>query len=905
MKEFKFYLTNNIDEDIELTNTTFPQKYTDVMDGSFDTGSVECIITYQEYYNYKDSRLREGEFIRKQTIENGVILDDTVFLIDEVNFEKDSVYDSNEISLTIKYEEATKYLITLMMSNHTCTVSPIVWPNAETSKLINSLWWCFEKSRIMLRERNNAFNLNVNDNTYRTFELDEEVVNIMKKYPYKNRTYLDSNFFDICKENFAVFSAVPYLNAKDRKLTYISSMGVDSGKKLEYDKDRIVVSSSYNRNMSNNADVIENKAVNIYEDYETVWYPNNIDLEHNSKYAKLATNYVRPKGYNEGLESYQEWYNWYIELPQNIERIDKLYYLNVSNIVTDEVTESSNSNEYMDVTDRIVEDSIYQGLTETEKKYYAHYKRGSNIIKGVAIASGLTTENDVWPWDRTSDNNVAFRAMFAVKYKPILNADITVVKNSNKLFNKKNIAIGNKNISDADLVSQTKYELDKNYYGQYMLEIASDDYYDFHAGDIVEIKEFEEYLVPTGKYIIYKIDSDIEKDGSHQILYFNEMIAKNNVLLNENNLVRISENTSEDSIIDRVCKNTDVVGLNLEFVDDDSEVGGNIFDTYATTQFIIDSLKAILTPQMYGFPYQDGLNYIKGSFVNVRHYHLGNNLNYKNEDDIVSLLGNVTYLNSGTVSQAIIRAMDNSVWDNKGVIELNKNNINFTESKPIKYTDLIGGAESIEVKFVNKNFFAPQEEFDENVNVYMNYYPENAIFVAIQPLVNMTFLNKDPRERFVGAYEETWCSNDSNLLLSDYFTSCSSLFDSGTTEQQIAIGKFDKDILVFDKKIYNVNSIDESEAIMKIEGNNYSQVFSWNVSNLYIDLEKLQGFGITKSIVIRGVSNSHYKKLDPDLDVIVGNYEYVSKFMVPQMVINIPEGTQSRYIKISMDAKKL
>ena len=904
MKQFKFYLKDNV----ELTNTIFPQKYTDVMDGSFDTGSFECIITSQEYYNYKDSILREGEFIRRETIENGVVIDDTVFLIDEVNFEKDSIYDTDEISVTIKYVEATKYLTTLMMANHTCTVSPIIWHGEFYSKIFNSLWQTFEKSRLMLKERNNLFS--GNDTSYRTFTIDEEVQELMKKYPYKNRTYIDSNFFDICKENFAVFSAVPYLNAKDRKLTYISSMGVDSGKKLDYDKDRIAVSSSYNRDLSKNSDVIENKAVNIYEDYETVWYPNNVDLENDSKMAKLASNYVRPKGLNEGLEEYQTWYNWYIELPQSIDRIDKLYYLNVNTSgvfndsgTVDAPTENKNSNTYMDVTDRIVEDSIYQGLTETEKKYYAHYKRGSNRIEGVAIAAGLTTENDKWPWDRTSDNNVAFRSMFAVKYKPILNTDVTVVKKSNKLFNKRNIVLGNKNISDADLLSQTKYELNKNFYGQYMLEIASDDYYDFHAGDIVEIKGFEDYLIPTGKYIIYKIDNDIEKDGSHQILYFNEMIAKNSVLLNENNLVRISENPSEDSIIDRVCKNTDVVGLNIDFVDDNSEVGGQTFKTYAISQFIIDSLKTIITPMSYGFPYEDGLNYIKGSYVNVQYYNLDNKLVFNNDEPYknVSLLGNVTYLNSGTVSQAIIRAMDNAVWDNEGIISKSTNEqgvitTQFKESKPIKYTDLIGGAEYIEVKFVNKNFYVSND-----MNIYKNYYPQNIYFsqTGITPLVNMNFNYKDPRERFVGVYEETWCSNNDNLLLSDYFTSCSSLFNHGTNEQEIANGKFSKDILIFDKKIYNVNSIDESEAIMKVEGNNYSSVFSWQGSNLYIDLEKLQGFGITKSIVIRGVNNITVNKPE-DLD----NYEYI-KVMVPQLVINIPENTTSRYIKISIDAKKL
>ena len=216
MKQFKFYLTDKSLDDVELTNLTFPLKFTDVMDGSFDTGSFQCIIKKEDYYNYKESRLREGEFIRKETIENGVVIDDTVFIIDEINFEKDSTYDDSSISLTIKYVESTKYLTTLMVSNHTCTVSPVIWSNEMLTKRFNSLYGTFEKSILMLKERNNIFNVS-NYEGYRTFNLDDKTKSIMMKYPYKNRAYLDNNFFDICKENFASFSSVPYLNAKDRQ----------------------------------------------------------------------------------------------------------------------------------------------------------------------------------------------------------------------------------------------------------------------------------------------------------------------------------------------------------------------------------------------------------------------------------------------------------------------------------------------------------------------------------------------------------------------------------------------------------------------------------------------------------------------------------------------------------------
>ena len=89
-------------------------------------------------------------------------------------------------------------------------------------------------------------------------------------------------------------------------------------------------------------------------------------------------------------------------------KIGKKYDSNVSGAI-------SGTNEWVDVSYRIVEDSIYQGLSETEKKYYAHYKRGSNRIENVVITAGITLEDDNWPWDKAKDNNTAFTTSFVIQ----------------------------------------------------------------------------------------------------------------------------------------------------------------------------------------------------------------------------------------------------------------------------------------------------------------------------------------------------------------------------------------------------------------------------------------------------------------------------------------------------------
>lgn len=933
MLEHKFYFINEDDNtEIEIENITFPLKYTDVMDGSFDTGSFECIMDIDDYSQYKNRQLNQGNFIRRKLLDNDIVLNNDIFIIDDFSVEKDSLYDGKEIKVTIKYVEATKYLTNLMIANHTYSISPVVYTNLQNMQYKNSLYDTFIKSYDMLGERNNIFNENTE--SYRKFTISQDLEYALKSYPNINITHTDVNFFDVCKSIFSNISSVPYYRASTRSLENISSMGVDKGKYLKYDEDKIVVSSSYSKDMENNAEVIENKAVNIYEDNEYAWYPSGAFLIENSDSARLnAAYYARPKGLNEGLEQYQYWYNWYIELPYNIERIEKVYSLDVNAFGgldddTEEPIIIRDNNEFKDVTNRIIEYNTYSRLTETEKKKYAYYKRGSNRIEGIVISTGITTVDDKWPWDKTKDNNVAFAKMFAIKYKPILDTDITVLKNGKKTINKKNIVLAEKNISDASLLAKTNYELNKNYYGQYMLEIAGE-YQNLEASDIVSIEGFENYGISGRKYIIQKVDTTFEQEGCHQIIYFNEMVAKNNVLVNENNLVRISQNPSYESNINRVFKRTDAIGIKSELVDSIINEPFIEMNTYGERSFIYNCFRHIVSPPKI--------------IMLVRSCEMRFTILDLNEKNLINLGSDniylssvVSYLNSGTVSQAIIKANDNCIFDNRGIdtgivdtqrVNPHQNYI-LKESKPIKYTDLIGQFENCTLRF-NSLYGAGlpgsskySNSYPVSTEQYFNSITGNAILAS-----TINFNKKDMREVMTAVYEQSWYGVDDNVQLTDYFTSCTSAFRQDYSNDEKYPGrKLSKRIRVFDKKVYNINSIKGEDVIKTIEFQNLSEddssvnlaITNNAGSATYIELSNAGepflgqvGQEIEEySFVIDGVQRVIVPKTisEEDSDSTTGSQGYESiNIYVPQMVITVPKHVvkEKEYIKLTLEAYKV
>lgn len=913
MKEIKYYYCVDRTTEIEIPNISYPQSFTDVMDGTWDAGSFEFFIDINIYK--RDFNMKEIDVISRKIIEDGNVLDDTRFLIDEINVEKDSNYKSNIIKVTIKYVEGTKILSKYLMPNHTYSIKPFIYsdrPSYSNNNLYAQyIYKYFYHSRLtnvspsyldMIYERNYQ-NFDYKDGLY-AFEPSDELIEISKQYPDKTSTYTDANFFDITRDCFAIFNAVPYLNMKDRKLEYISGLGKENNKKIEYNKDKIVVSNSFNRSIENNTDTIENKIVNAVCDFEELMYPSDSNDVLPGTVDAFNAMVIRPRGLNEGMESYQNWYNWYLELPQKIDNILAVVAVRIDgsdyNVKTKKI-----------VTHLVVEKSSWDQLTETDKKYYAYFKRGDNKIYNI-MQTVATEEDNVWPWDTTDDNTIAFQTSFAVQYKPIISTDILIVKNKDNLINKKNFVVSDKNSSDISIVSKTNYELEKGFYSQYMLEIAGE-YQNIYSGELVDIIGFESYGIPSKKYLVYKVNTTWEKEGSHQIIYFNEMVAKNNVLLNEDNIVRITEQPSDETLVERIYKKSDLVEVKSEIVDSTTYEPYSL-KGYGTTDFILSAFRMLFGKQTSDIGNPDGTitsdrHKIKSAKCRFRYKDWVLNQETKEmelsstQNDVI-LEKKLDYFNSGTVSQAIMSTIDNIVFDYKGELKTinTADETKLKASVPVKYCNQLGVLDDFDVRFVAGNVGTNfnSQIYDEDNNLIGYTYPILPITIeSFGNLVgkvkfgrNYVETIKDTRDILKLVYEQTYCSGNENLQLSNYFTSTSTSF---AIDKRFQSDYLYKDILFFEGKVYNVNDIDENKAIESetIEDATSYMLFNDDY-NVFIKIPDGLINGNYYTMVLRGVIN-RYK-------TGVNTYE---KRMVPQLSFYFKKEPGTKYIKFSIDVLKL
>lgn len=904
MKNITYYYCVDRTTEIEIPNISYPQTFTDVMDGTWDSGSFEFFIDINIYK--RDFNMKEMDVISRKIIENGNILDDTRFLVDEINVEKDSYYESNIFKVTIKYVESTKILTKYLMPNHTYSVKPVFdwflnkdWQNnlfkQYIFKYFNGSW----PSAIDISKNDMIYERNYQNFVYKdglyAFQPSEELIEITKQYPDKNSTYTDANFFDITRDCFAIFNSVPYLNMKDRRLEYISGLGKETNKKIEYNEDKFVVSNSWNRSIENNIDAVENKMVNAVCDFEELVYPS--DLNQKTLIPDVFNSMViKPRGLNEGMESYQNWYNWYLELPQKIDNILAVVAVRIDISDANEKTKKI-------VTQFVIEKSSWDQLTETAKKYYAYFKRGDNKIYNI-MQTVVTRENDVWPWDRAADNRIAFQTSFWVKYKPIISTDILIVKNRDNLINKKNFVVNDKNASDINIVAKTNYELEKGFYSQYMLEIAGE-YQNISAGELVDIIGFESYGIPSKKYLIYKINTTWEKEGSHQIIYFNEMVAKNNVLLNENNIVRITEQPSDETLVERIYKKTDLIELNVDIVDS-TDWEAYSLSGYASQDFLLSSLRMLFgkeTDEIFNDPNSRNRHKLRSAKCKFYYRDLDpETLELSSTQSTPVLEKKLDYFNSGTVSQAILSMIDNIVFDYKGELQtLNgPKESELKASVPVKYANQLGMLDGFIIKLVNSNVGLISEIVDEDNNIvgynypYLDITPENfdLNLVGKIKLEDNVGVVKDTRDILKVVYEQTYCSGNENLQLSNYFTGTSSSF---AIDERFHSDYLYKDILFFEGKVYNVNDINEKNAIESetILDATSKMVFTGDY-NVFIKIPDGLINGNYYTMVLRGVLNK-YK-------VGVNTYE---KRMVPQLSFYFKKEPGTKYIKFSIDVLKL
>lgn len=906
MKEVKYYYCVDRTTEKEIPNVTFPQQFTDVMDGTWDAGSFEFIIDIDQYR--QDFNFKEMDVISRKILEDGNIIDDTRFLVDEINLEKDSYYLEKEIKITVKYVEGTKLLTKYLMADHTYSVKPVYeqnlysyWQNNLYKEYVRKYFYGSlgsgnDISPIDMIYERNYQNYLYKDGMY-AFQLDDEIEEIMQKYPDKTTTYTDVNFYDITRDCFAIFNSVPYLNMKERKLQHISGLGKETNKEINYNENKFVVSSSWNRNVENNVDIVENKIHNAVCDFEEIVYPS--DMNQPSLIPNAFNSMViKPRGLNEGIESYQRWNNWYLELPQKIDNI-----LSVVAVTIDGSDENVKTKTI--VSHLVVEKSIWDQLTETDKKYYAYFKRGDNKIYNI-MQTVATTEDDVWPWDTTVDNLIAFQTSFWVKYKPIISTDILVVKNKNSLLNKKNFVVSDKNSSDISTVARTNYELEKGFYSQYMLEIAGE-YQNIYAGELVDINGFENYGIDSKKYLIYKVNTTWEKEGSHQIIYFNEVVSKNNVLLNENNIVRITEQPADQTLVERIYKNTDLIELNASIVDNTEYVSYSL-DGYANTDFLLSSFRMIFGKETSDVLNSDGTtdwdrHKLKSAKCKFYYRDLNTEGELNTTQSIVILEKKLDYFNSGTVSQAIMSTIDNITFDYKGELQSinTSNETKLKASVPVKYCNQLGMLDAFSVKFNQTNTGLLSEIIDEDGNVVGYNYPyfsmtSDNFDLVLKGKVNLSNYNtgtiKDTRDVLKVVYEQTYCSGNENLQLSNYFTSTSSSF---AIDEKFHPDYLYKDILFFEGKVYNVNDVNEENAISSetIEDATSYMTFSDDY-NIFIKIPDNLIVGRDYTMVLRGVIN-RYK--------ISGNT--YGKKLVPQLSFHFTKEDGTKYIKFSIDVLKM
>jgi hypothetical protein len=152
------------------------------------------------------------------------------------------------------------------------------------------------------------------------------------------------------------------------------------------------------------------------------------------------------------------------------------------------------------------------------------------------------------------------------------------------------------------------------------------------------------------------------------------------------------------------------------------------------------------------------------------------------------------------------------------------NNIGtFSKSVPILYANTLGLFNSINVTFTDQTKFYPRETTHEDISsglgkytfYYASSYPNVSGEVGEEysnvVINNIPTQAKDTRDILKIVYEQTYYSKNSNVKLSNYLTSTTSSFGQRTDYgniydvKPVLVRKNLKDILIFDKKIYNVN----------------------------------------------------------------------------------------------------
>jgi hypothetical protein len=420
------------------------------------------------------------------------------------------------------------------------------------------------------------------------------------------------------------------------------------------------------------------------------------------------------------------------------------------------------------------------------------------------------------------------------------------------------------------------------------------------------------------------VETEFDKEGSHQIIYFNEMVAKNNVLMNIDNIVRVTQNLSTNQFVDRILKFTDAIGITADKTKEKDYIS-NEYNTFcAGVGLYPGSLSRIFGVDNYkrsGYTTSVDDLFVSYRYTNISAFNFESMFyTYKNTNEPNTLQFNYLskeclHLNSGTVSQAICPMLDNVTADYQGEVvgSISSSSKTFRRSSPILYSDIYGMINRFSLGFgpIQDNELIYSTNSSTNNTIYYgSKYPEfeyqsesGIVGTTISNFLSLPEMIKDTRDVMKFVYEQTYYSlNEDKIKLSNYFTSTTSAFEklprfANVDETPLYLTKRNlKDILIFEGKIYNINVIDESKAYMKID--NANDRISFENNNIFIDISDMNLSG-EYTIVLRGVINGN------QITYINASTNNVTPKMVPQISYYDNFTTEDKYIRFSIKVDRL
>lgn len=274
------------------------------------------------------------------------------------------------------------------------------------------------------------------------------------------------------------------------------------------------------------------------------------------------------KGYDTAGQDIQDSRSYSLELPYAIERVEHIY----SCEPWIEVEPHGTGNDAYSVVyvgwklrryddNRIIENSMYEYLSELQKRTCCYYSRGKKSIHNIVCLN--VTDDDDWSILDLSNEDVqgAFKwsgiklynelrsQFYVVEYKPILDTYYTnydyYKEEENKPKSISNFNFPYSEVSDKQAYPVLEYNLEKGLDTSRDIKIITDNIniLKIHAGDAVTYED--------GKYLVNTISNYINNNTIECSLSLTNNVVQNSVLSYYTDNVRVSSILSAESVVNR------------------------------------------------------------------------------------------------------------------------------------------------------------------------------------------------------------------------------------------------------------------------------------------------------------------------------------------------------------------